>query len=216
MKILYVYAHPEPKSLSGSLKDAAMVTLSSLRHDVKVSNLYAMQFKAVLDSHDFRIRARHDIFIPPLEQVHGVETRSLSPDIMDEIDRVAWADLLVIQFPLWWSSMPAILKGWFDRVFVQGFVVDIPAGKVFSQGLLRGKKAMLVVTTGSSQDKFSKEGGFGDLNGILSIISHNILEFCGIEVLPPFIVYGAPALSREEGAEVIRRYQDFLKGMLSR
>ncbi|HNS82195.1 MAG TPA: NAD(P)H-dependent oxidoreductase, partial [Methanolinea sp.] len=90
MKILYVYAHPEPRSFNGALKDAAMVTLAVKGHDVKVSNLYAVRFKAILDAQDFRIRGRHDIFNPAAEQIHGIRTGSLAPDIQEEIERVSW------------------------------------------------------------------------------------------------------------------------------
>jgi len=213
MKVLYIYAHPEPKSFNGALKDVAMVTLANMGHEVRVSNLYAMRFKAVLDAQDFRIRARHDIFNPAMEQIHGMSTGSLAPDILEEIERIAWADLLIFQFPLWWSSMPAILKGWFDRVFVQGFVVDIAAGKVYQHGPLKGKRGMLVVTCGSPEEMYSPEGVHGDLRRHLSVIEHNILGFTGIEVLPPFIVFGAPALPPERASQVIKEFELVLSSL---
>lgn len=211
MKILYVYAHPEPKSYNGALKDVAMISLTGRGHEVRVSHLYAMRFKAVLDAQDFRIRASHDVFNPAEEQIHGISTNSLAMDIQEEIERIAWADLLIFQFPLWWSSMPAILKGWFDRVFVQGFVVDIGAGAVYERGLLRGKKGMLVVTTGSPEPMYAPGGIHGDLRRHLSVIEHNILEFCGIEVLPPFLIYGVPSMTEGERQRVLEEYGEILK-----
>ncbi|HII75953.1 MAG TPA: NAD(P)H-dependent oxidoreductase [Methanolinea sp.] len=213
MKILYVYAHPEPRSFNGALKDAAMVTLAVKGHDVKVSNLYAVRFKAILDAQDFRIRGRHDIFNPAAEQIHGIRTGSLAPDIQEEIERVSWADLIIFQFPLWWSSMPAILKGWFDRVFAQGFVVDIEAGKVYGQGLLKGKRGMLVVTCGSSEEMYSPSGVHGDIRRHLSVIEHNILEFTGIEVLPPFLVFEVPSISADRAGQVLKEYESRLAAL---
>jgi NAD(P)H dehydrogenase (quinone) len=211
MNILYVYAHPEPRSFNGALKDVAMVSLAKKGHAVKVSNLYAIKWKAVLDAQDFRMRENPYQFNPAVEQIHAVHTRSLAPDLKDEIAKVAWADLLIFQFPVWWSSMPAILKGWFDRVFVQGFVVDLETGRVYSEGLLKGKKAMIVATTGATREMYSPVGIHGDLEAHLSIITHNIFEFVGMTALPSFIVFGAAGLTRDEGTRELDRYRNLLE-----
>lgn len=211
MNILYVYAHPEPRSFNGALKDVAMVTLAKKGYAVKVSNLYAIKWKAVLDTQDFRMRQNPYQFNPAVEQIHGVATRSLSPDIQDEIAKVAWADLLIFQFPVWWSAMPAILKGWFDRVFVQGFVVDLDKGHVYSEGLLKGKKAMIVTTTGGTQEMYRPGGIHGDLETHLSSITHNIFEFVGMTALPSFIVFGAAVMTRDEGTKQLERYRKVLE-----
>lgn len=211
MNILYVYAHPEPRSFNGALKDVAMVSLAKKGHAVKVSNLYAIKWKAVLDAQDFRMRENPYQFNPALEQIHGVHTRSLAPDIQDEIAKVAWADLLIFQFPVWWSSMPAILKGWFDRVFVQGFVVDLENGRVYGEGLLKGKEAMIVATTGATREMYSPGGIHGDLETHLSSITHTIFAFVGMTVLPSFIVFGAAGLTREEGTRELDRYRNLLE-----
>jgi len=195
------------------MKDTAVVALSEKGHTVKVSNLYALKFKAVLDPQDFRIREETAIFRPVTEQIHGMETGSIAPDIMEEIAKVSWADLLIFQFPIWWSYMPAILKGWIDRVFVQGFVVDIAAGKIYENGRLKSKKAMIVATTGSSREEYSGNGIHGDLEEHLTIITHNIFEFCGMVVLPPFIVYGAAGMSPAEGQHELERYRSVLDGL---
>ena len=211
MNVLYIYAHPEPRSFNGTLRDTAMVTLARAGHQVKASNLYVMKFKAVLDPQDFRIRANPNHFNPAAEQIHGFETGSLAPDIREEVEKISWADLLIFQFPIWWSYMPAILKGWIDRVFVQGFVVDLADGRVYDRGLLRGKKAVIVATCGSTREMYSMGGVHGDLAGHLSIITHNIFEFTGMETLPPFIIYNVPALTREEGTHELERYRSFLE-----
>ena len=211
MNVLYIYAHPEPRSFNGALRDTAMVTLARAGHQVKVSNLYVMKFKAVLDTQDFRIRADPDHFNPAAEQIHGFRTGSLAPDIREEIEKISWADLLVFQFPIWWSSMPAILKGWIDRVFVQGFVVDLEKGMVYDHGLLRGKKALIVATCGSTREMYSRGGVHGDLGERLSVITHTIFEFTGMTALSPFIVYNVPALTWEEGGHELERYRRFLE-----
>jgi NAD(P)H dehydrogenase (quinone) len=213
MNVLYVYAHPEPRSFNGALRDAAMVTLARSGHQVKVSNLYVMKFKAVLDPQDFRIRADPYHFNPAEEQIHGFRTGSLAPDIREEIEKITWADILIFQFPIWWSFLPAILKGWIDRVFVQGFVVDIEHGRVYDRGLLRGKRGLIVATCGSTAEMYSREGIHGDLIGHLSTVTHTVFEFTGMEALPPFIVYNVPALNREERERQIERYRTFLESL---
>jgi len=132
---------------------------------------------------------------------------------MEEIEKVSWADMIIFQFPVWWSNMPAILKGWFDRVFIQGFVVDLQEGRVYDRGLLKGKSAMLAVTTGASEEMYSPGGIHGDLRQHLSVIMHNTLEFTGISVLPPFIVFGAADMSREKGSREIDRYRNVLESL---
>lgn len=213
VNVLYIYAHPEPRSFNGALKDVAMVTLAARGHTVKASNLYAIRFKAVLDPQDFRMRQDPDHFDPALEQIYGVRTGSLAPDIQEEIEKIAWADLIIFQFPVWWSSIPAILKGWIDRVFVQGLVVDIARGKVYAEGLLKGKKAMIVATTGSSREMYSEDGVHGDLHRYLSPLTHGVFTFCGMTVLPSFIVYGASGMTREEGAVQLDLYRNVLEGL---
>jgi NAD(P)H dehydrogenase (quinone) len=211
MNVLYIYAHPEPRSFNGALRDTAMLTLARCGHQVKASNLYAIKFKAVLDPTDFRIRHNPDLFNPAAEQMHGVATKSLAPDILEEIDKITWADLMIFQFPIWWSYMPAILKGWIDRVLVQGFVVDLREGRVYDRGLLKGKSAMIVTTCGGSEEMYSKGGIHGDLREHLSIITHNIFEFTGMTTLPPFIVYNVPAMTKEEGGKQLDRYRQVLE-----
>ena len=213
MHVLYVYAHPEPRSFNGAIRDTAMTTLVRAGHEVKVSNLYVMKFKAVLDPHDFRIRYNSDRFDPAAEQVHGFRTGSLAPDISEEIEKVSWADLIIFQFPIWWSHMPAILKGWIDRVFVQGFAFDPESGNVYERGLLRGKKAMIVATFGSSEEKDSHGGTDRTLTDHISSINHSVFEFTGMTALPPFIVFSSDTMNHEEGARQIDRYRRFLESL---
>ena len=91
---------------------------------------------------------------------------------------IKWADLITFIYPIWWASMPAILKGYIDRVFANGFAYkyenNIPIG------LLEGKKALIFNTTGSPSDAYS-ESGMQD--AIKQMANDGILKFCGIEPL---------------------------------
>ena len=117
MKVLIVFAHPEPKSLNGALKDMAAQTLKDIGHHLKVSDLYGMRFKATLNREDFLNLENPERFNPMMEQLHASQTESFASDIKEEMEKLKWADLVIFQFPVWYGSMPAILKGWFDRFY---------------------------------------------------------------------------------------------------
>ena len=116
MNVLIVYAHPEPKSFNGAMKDLAVETLTKAGHEVVVSDLYAQNFDPVAGPHDVTERLNSDYFNLALEQGNAADNDLFPPDIQAEIDKVRAADFLLVQFPMWWTSVPAILKGWIDRV----------------------------------------------------------------------------------------------------
>jgi NAD(P)H dehydrogenase (quinone) len=208
--VLIVYAAPEPKSLNGALLAAALKTLGDRGMTVEISDLYGMNFKAVLDASDFPSRRETTVFDPAAEQLHAMACGSIAPDIAAEIEKVGRADLLIFQFPIWWTSMPAILKGWFDRVFAQGFAVNTATGEVYGRGLLRGKKAMVVVTTGSPPELYLPDGPHGDIHEHLRSLTHATLEFCGLDVLPTHVVFGAAGIAPIDADREVELYQDRL------
>ena len=122
MKVLIVFAHPEPKSFGRALLERSVATLQSCGHEVLVSDLYAMGFNPVATESDFQERRFPEALQYDREQKLSSQRRSFAPDIQTELDRLLWCDLLILQFPLWWFSVPAILKGWIDRVFANGTV----------------------------------------------------------------------------------------------
>ncbi|MBZ8138883.1 NAD(P)H dehydrogenase [Rubrivivax gelatinosus] len=195
MKVLIVYAHPEPRSLNGALKDFAVQRLQSGGHEVQVSDLYAMRWKAALDADDDRAHPPGARFDASANSRRAFDTGSQSADIEAEQARLRWADALILQFPLWWFSMPAILKGWVDRVYACGFAYgvgehsDTHWGDRYGEGTLAGKRAMLVVTAGGWASHYAPRGINGPIDDILFPIQHGILFYPGFEVLPPHVVY---------------------------
>ena len=100
------------------------------------------------------------------------------------------ADLVILQFPLWWGGPPAILKGWFDRVLAYGFAyVD---GARFDRGLFRDKRGMLCVTTGGTPERFSPGGVYGPIEPILMPLQRLTLGYMGMKTEEPFVCYGSP------------------------
>lgn len=195
MNVLLVYAHPEPRSLNGSLRDFAVQRLERAGHAVQVSDLYDMKWKATLDADDDTARQPGVRFDPSLGSKQAFENGTQSADIVREQDKLRWADAVILQFPLWWFSMPAILKGWVERVYAYGFAYgvgehsDTHWGDRYGEGTLAGKRAMLVVTTGGWTSHYEPRGINGPIEYILFPIQHGVLFYPGFDVLPPHVIY---------------------------
>lgn len=202
MKVFIVHAHPERRSLNGALTDLAVDTLTEAGHEVRVSDLYAMRWKATVDADDFGAAAS-DPLHTVTDSGRAHESGALSADIRAEQDKLRWADTVILQFPLWWYTMPAILKGWVDRVFTHGFGYGVGEhsatryGDRFGEGTLQGKRAMVSVTVGGPEAHYSDRGINGPIDDLLYPIQHGILYYPGLEVLPPFVLYRADRMSPE-------------------
>ena len=104
MNVLLVHAHPEPQSFNGALTVVAVEALTEAGQEVEVSDLYAMGFGAVAGAEDFSDRLDRDCFRLDREQAHAHENGSTAPDIVAEQAKLARADLLVLQYPMWCSA----------------------------------------------------------------------------------------------------------------
>jgi NAD(P)H dehydrogenase (quinone) len=207
MKVFFVYAHPNTQSLNTTLKDHALAVLQREGHEVRVSDLYAMKWKAVADADDFPERDRS----LPLEYMtasgEAYEKGTQAKDIAAEQEKLKWADAIVFQFPIWWFGFPAILKGWVDRVFAFKFAYGYKdAGNTYryGDGALAGKRALLSVTAGGPEVDYGLRGINGPLEQLLFPITHGTLFFPGLDVLPTFEVYGTGKID-EAGVEAAKR-----------
>src|SRR3989338_7222750 len=165
MNVLIVHAHPESQSFTAALRDKAVSTLRAQGHQVQVSDLYAMSWNPLASAADFCERENPDYLVYALEQRLGAKKHSLAADIQQELDKLLWADLLILNFPLYWFSAPAILKGWIDRVLVSG--VCYGGKRFYGQGGLAGKKALVAVTLGGREHMFGEEAIHGPLQDML-------------------------------------------------
>jgi NAD(P)H dehydrogenase (quinone) len=210
VNVLIVFAHPEPKSLNGALKNVSVSTLKENGHQVKVSDLYEMKFKANLEQDDFLNRENSDRFNPLMEQLHAAQTNSFARDIKEEMEKVEWADLIIFQFPIWYGGMPAIMKGWTERVFASGFSSDMFQGKIYDKGLMKGKKAMLSFTTGGPEESYYMDIPDKDPAKLAPVLTEN-LKFSGFEVLKPFIIFGAIMLTEKDAEKHFEEYRKLLR-----
>jgi NAD(P)H dehydrogenase (quinone) len=197
-KVLIVYAHPEPTSLTRQLVDESVQTIRAQGHEVLLSDLYGMRWKAVFDAEDFPSRADPDRLSFVKESGHSYANARQTPDIASEQEKVLAADAIVLQFPLWWFGMPAILKGWVDRVWAYGLAYGYKgAGNRhrYGDGAFKGKRALLSVAVGGPAADYSPRGINGPLEQLLFPITHGMLFFPGFEVLPTHAVYDAGRLT---------------------
>jgi NAD(P)H dehydrogenase (quinone) len=195
MNVFIVFAHPEPKSFNGALLQTTCKILERQGHAVKVSDLYAMNFNPVSSRKNFTTTSDPNYLKLQREEMFAAEAGGFAPDLKAEMDKLLWCDLLLLQFPLWWFGLPAILKGWVDRVFAMGFAYG--SGKIYETGMFRGKRAMCSLTTGSPGRTYAQGGLNGEIDLVLFPIQHGMFSFCGFEVLPPCIAYGPAHLDDE-------------------
>ena len=204
MNVLIVHAHPEPRSFNAAMKDLAVEVLTNAGHQVQVSDLYALNFFPSGGPSDFLAREDSGFFHYQREQIHATKADCFVPELKVEMDKLLWADLVIFQFPLWWFSLPAILKGWIDRVFAMGFAYDV---RRHETGVFRGKRAMLAFTTGGPASSYIAGGSHGDVFELLRHVQYGMLHFVGMDVLAPFIAYGAARVTAAERAAYLEAYR---------
>lgn len=197
MKVLIVYAHPEPQSFNGALFDTAIDTLEAAGHTVMTSDLYAMGFDPVSDRRNFLDMGNPNYLSLRHEQLIASETDTFAAEIDGEMAKLEEAELLLFQFPLWWFGMPAILKGWVERVFALGRIHT--PGYTHREGRFAGRRALLSITTGEPANAFHSDAPCGDMSTLLAPIAHGMLHYIGFDVLQPAIFH-AP----QQVAEAVR------------
>lgn len=209
MNCLIVYAHPEPASFNGAMKSVAVQELERRGHTVVVSDLYSMGWNPALGPADFGDRADAGYLDLSREQEHAFAHGGQSADVLTEQAKVLTADLVLFQFPVWWFSMPAILKGWVDRVFSRGFAYS--SGHKYESGHFKGKRAMLCLTTGTASTLYEPNGIDGDLHHVLWPIHNGILGYTGFTVLPPFAAWMPGRVSPQERQAYLEAFAQRLR-----
>ena len=161
MKHLIIYAHPNVASLNFLLKQTIVETLKQQNHEVVIRNLYDLNFNPILS----------------LEDMSGQRMGEVSKDVKREQEYITWAEHITFIYPIWWTGMPAIMKGYIDRVFSYGFAYRYDAG--IQKGLLKRKQTTIINTHGKSQAEYESIG----MDKALSLTSDTgIFEYCGLEI----------------------------------
>jgi NAD(P)H dehydrogenase (quinone) len=186
----FVLAHPEPRSFNAHLARSGMAALEAEGWTASLSDLYAMGFDPSERAAHFPAPLNAGRFDAQAEQRHASEHGTLPAFVSEELARLDRADLLVLQYPMWWHLPPAMLKGWFDRVFAYG--EGYTSVKRFEDGRFRGKRAMLSLTVGTGAETYAFDGRSGDISLMLWPVNFS-LAYLGYTALEPFVAYGVEA-----------------------
>jgi NAD(P)H dehydrogenase (quinone) len=165
MKHLIIYAHPNAKSLNSHLKNILVEHLERGNHEVIVRDLYQLNFNPILS----------------LEDMAGQRSGIVSDDVKKEQNFITWADCITFIHPIWWTGLPAIMKGYIDRVFSYGFAYRYDQG--IQKGLLTGKQTVIINTHGKSKSEYEAIG----MDKALRLTSdRGIYTYSGLEVIEHF------------------------------
>lgn len=203
-----LYAHQDNQSFNFSLKNVAQEYFQKSGWKVEVSDLYQMKFDPVASPQDFSRESISERFKYSREQVSAVQENRLRQDILKEQKKLLNADLFIVQFPMWWYGMPAILKGWFDRVLTKGSLYC--DGQIYDRGIFKGKRTLITMTTGGTPNPTVRDE---DIEQIVNYWNHGILYFLGFEVLDPFIVFSPSALSKSKRTSKLEDYRKYLENL---
>lgn len=200
MNVFIVYAHHDPNSFAKAMLDRAVERLENQGHEVRVSDLHAMRWKAVADDGDFttpRPEGPSNVTNYQARQKDAVRNGTFSPDILDEHEKLDWANAVLFVFPYYFFNMPAILKGWCERVIVYGlhYDNDHPTIGAYATGGLRGKRALIGMSSGAPAPP--EGSGPSRHHERIEPMVNGSLNYCGFDVMPPFVAWGVPWVGHE-------------------
>jgi NAD(P)H dehydrogenase (quinone) len=193
MKYLIIYAHPNPKSFNHAILEAISGELKKKKKEFKVRDLYKIGFNPALSTRDLA----------------AIEKGEVLKDIKKEQNYISKADTIILVFPIWWSAMPAMLKGYIDRVFSLKFAYDITEDGV--TGLLQGKKVFIVSTMGASKEDYEKMGAFKMMNMSMDMA---IFQFSGMEVTGHKYFSSVPYVSQQDRKKMLKELKLLVKEKL--
>lgn len=192
MNVLIVYAHPNPKSFCHAIMETAKEAFEKKGGIVRVRDLYALHFNPVLTSSDFI----------------SLKQGQVPDDIAIEQEQVKWAKLIVMIYPIWWTSMPAILKGYLDRVFSNGFAFI--AGPQGAKGLLPDKNVYLINTLGNSHESYAQSGMFESLSQTLEV---GVFEFSSMPVIGHTYLSSVPSVTHEARVDMLNEVKRIVENI---
>ncbi len=187
MKHLIVYAHPNADSFNHAILETTAAALKANGDEVVVRDLYALDFQPVLKPAD----------------TEAMKAGQTPEDIRVEQQHISEADTITFIFPIWWTGLPAILKGYVDRVFAYGFAYAYGAAGI--DKLLTGKKGLIINTHGTPKEIYDQIGMTAGLK-ITSDIG--IFDFTGIEPVEHLLFGGVPAIGEEALTDILRQVDE--------
>ena len=167
--MLIVFAHPVPESFGAAAAERVVAALEASGHEVRLLDLYADDFDARLSREEWRTRG----------------ACSSWTHLRPHVDALQWADGLVFVYPTWFGAQPAILKGWFERVWGEGIAYDVPADGSRVRGRLTNISSIDVVTThGGTKAMNCLQGEPGK-----RVILRGMRSMCGLRCRTSWIAF---------------------------
>lgn len=198
MSVLLVVAHPERQSFNFALHQHAQRSLLAAGVSVQTSELYQQHFNPLISRNDVPDFAQQQLFQVGKGQRQALVT-GFADDIVIEQAKLRAAATVILQFPLWWSSYPAMLKGWIERVLTSGFAYGHGA-------TLPAKKVMLSVTTGGADN----EQELASYQQRIAQLSDDVFSYMHWQILPPFIAHGVQYLDDAARQQLLSCYAKHL------
>ncbi|MDR0998463.1 MAG: NAD(P)H-dependent oxidoreductase [Treponema sp.] len=144
MNVFIVYAHPSEDSFTRELRDRFIAGLEQAGHRYTVSDLYRMNFRSDMDEDEYRREAYYRLEAP------------IPDDVRLEQEKINHSDAIVFIYPVFWSDVPAKLKGWFDRVWTYGFAYGLQ--KDGRRSMKQLEKGLVICSAGNTMDYFRNTG----------------------------------------------------------
>lgn len=132
MRVLVIFSHPCSESYNAAVKDKVVETLDSSGHELRLIDLYKDDFQPAMSADERR--GYHD------------EDSNISP-VSTYVDAINWCEMLVFVYPTWWFGLPAMLKGWLDRVWLPHVTFEMPSETSGMKPKMQHIKKIAVVTT---------------------------------------------------------------------
>ncbi|MBF0362570.1 MAG: NAD(P)H-dependent oxidoreductase [Oligoflexia bacterium] len=190
MKTLIVYAHPNPKSFTAAIANTVAEQIKINGGEIKIKDLYRSGFNPIMSGSDLQ----------------SIFSGNIPEDIKREQNDVAWANRLIMVYPIWWLDKPALLKGWIDRVFVYGFAYTI--NKTGIEGLLKHDMALTIQLAGSPQAAYESKNWNWALTPSLT---DRAFDFCGIKNSKVHSLVGVGSSTPEQRQEWLREVTSIVR-----
>nr|WP_300004698.1 NAD(P)H-dependent oxidoreductase [Tissierella sp.] len=189
MKHLIIYSNPDKNSFSHEIKEYVEKFSLDLGHEIEVRDLYLEEFNPVLS----------------LEELEMESDEKVLPDVKKEQDYIDWADTITFIYPIWWQ-IPAMMKGYFDRVFSYGYAYRLEGDQ--PTGLLPSKKVLKYNSMGTPREIYEKNGL---RQAYEKAIDKGILESSGLKVIESILFGGNPRDHDELRDQYLKELETSLK-----
>lgn len=193
MKHLIIYAHPSQESFNHAILETAAGALKSKGHEVVVRDLYALGFQPVLKPED----------------TEAMKAGQTPADIKTEQEYIAQADVITFIYPIWWAGLPAIIKGYVDRVFSYGFAYAYGAEGI--DKLLKGKKGLIINTHGTPKEVYDQ---IGMSEALKLTATTGIFDFTGIESVGHLLFGNVPSVGEEALKGYLKEVEETINSLL--